>query len=1004
MHNKKKYVNIFKCFILFCFAICLIACGHKKEVENINKHNNLNVQENFKSKVVSNLQNDRVQISSITAYSDDKYLICNYEKVFLTKMNSEIADLNELAKPDEVKIWNPTGVFYDKVKGILYVANYNGHNIVKCSIDENTKKLKYLGEINDKNMVSPENVSVDENGNNIAVADYDGNNVLYFNSKGELLWKIEIKLAHGVAVRNNYIYATSLNDRQIIKIDSRGNIIAKIGTMGLNENEYLWPTSIDISKDNTIMVTDAHAGKISFFKTDLTFIESIGCNGPGVNNFNYPYSSIFVNNKIIVADTFKARVLELDGKTKNVLNQYCFSDTNNTQKVQMENNINESSKNPYTYRAIKLNVEPEIFNPLIDKNLEVFSGFNSIDVVTKNQESVTQFEIDSPGANYSNKLHWYMTWCTKIEREDRSYYIIASPQHSQNIVIDAKQQIFTMVDDRYFDKWLIKDKIYVAENNDKYLDEVISNAKIVFDKYQLEINKGCTRLEAFKYVFCNNKDNELESYINNRLTSKFAKEFILNFKSGIDIDEASKRYFISTKDEPIQYLMEDLLIMSISAPINSFDDIGQQAKIINETSPYNGYGINNSLDDDDKTYTSYNESKNPSMFELKWDTEVQISDILIEWLDKENIGTAFEVLGYDINGKEEKIYEVKDNNNLRLIIKNNMNKSITKVKFIFYNGKGQNRLLLRNFKLYNIKQEIGTKKMVQNEILNIKKKIDMISKFNEDVSKVIKYGVGKGDVPAEDVLAYGKGQCGDYCYLLFRKLIQNKIEARIVDITSSYKNAIHSLVEVNISDKWYTFDPTYGIYYENSIQELIDNPTLIENMVGEPLDKTAYIEENFFFNPIEVKYIYDIDYRDKNIASKDNNTKIILNNKNIDNDSDLLNVFEVNSGEKYYDFYNKDLAQQILEVQFNKEQEFYRIKAKFESNENMAKKFQLEYHDIEDDTYKIISKEDNYNKLFMDNIYEIILKNPIKTDRIRFTLNETYSGNNFYIRNFWVFK
>lgn len=249
---------------------------------------------------------------SISALDENQYFIADYANLFL--LDARTGNLN-LIKPEINQPYYPTGVYYYKIKNLLYVANYLANNILVFEFSPDQKTIKLKQTISSPNTVSPENVYVSDDGQYLAVACYDGNSVTLFDIKDspKELWHTNISLAHGVSILNNKIYATSLSSKRIYELDIlTGDTLRKVGQQGWNamNQEFLWPTQIYPFDKNTLIISDAHTGYISLFDINSFKIKSyFGGNGPTFHNLNMPYSAIFDGSNFIIVSTFQQRLI-----------------------------------------------------------------------------------------------------------------------------------------------------------------------------------------------------------------------------------------------------------------------------------------------------------------------------------------------------------------------------------------------------------------------------------------------------------------------------------------------------------------------------------------------------------------------------------------------------------------------------------------------------------------------------------------------------------------------
>ena len=253
-----------------------------------------------------------VSPASIVTYKENSLLLAQYQSLTLLDIFS---GKQQTINPENLaqfgNVWNPTGIFYDIANNKLYLANYNGHNILIGSINDKGQ-FHIEQEIIADGMISPENVVVSNDGNMIAVADYDGNSVFVFDRDGSVLWKREVLQAHGIEIDEHAVYCTSLTSREVISFDLKGNEKKRVGQLqSSGKNGYMWPVALEVYGDQ-LLVVDAHASRITVLDTDLNYQTVLGSYGPYVTNLNYPYAAIVIDDDIFIADTKGKRIIQID--------------------------------------------------------------------------------------------------------------------------------------------------------------------------------------------------------------------------------------------------------------------------------------------------------------------------------------------------------------------------------------------------------------------------------------------------------------------------------------------------------------------------------------------------------------------------------------------------------------------------------------------------------------------------------------------------------------------
>jgi len=272
---------------------------------------------------------------SMTSPREGFYLIADYANIFLLcGRDGSLAlmrpDRSTFSTDKKGLTYNPTGLFYDRSRQLLYVANYTANNILAFEVNIEERALVLKSEIGTAHTVSPENVSVSPDGSFLACANYDGNSVTAFDLTGEKareLWNRPVMLAHGICVTEECVYATGLRLRALFELDRKnGHLKRRSGQMGWNPSklDLLWPTSVQLFSPDELIVSDAHTGYIYIIdRATLTVKRCFGGNGPTFHNLNMPYAAFINNEEIGILSTYQRRVLL--GKKKDLIFQRCYS-------------------------------------------------------------------------------------------------------------------------------------------------------------------------------------------------------------------------------------------------------------------------------------------------------------------------------------------------------------------------------------------------------------------------------------------------------------------------------------------------------------------------------------------------------------------------------------------------------------------------------------------------------------------------------------------------------
>jgi hypothetical protein len=254
---------------------------------------------------------------------NDRYLIANYTDVFLFDRSSGALDELTVDMGHEFDSeFVPTAIAVREDGRRILIANYRGNSVLLAEVDAGKKTLTVRGRLGDKSTLSPEGVAA--SGDLIAVANDDGGSVQVFDASqpDAARCAAPLPMAHGILIMGGSIYASSLQERSIVKIDpSTCAVVARTGSSGWGPGQFLWPTGLSQWDEHRIAVSDAHTGLISVLDAEsLRFLRSFGGNGPGQNGLNMPYGLDAGGRDVIVTSTFSSRLVAFD-KDKGVVTE-----------------------------------------------------------------------------------------------------------------------------------------------------------------------------------------------------------------------------------------------------------------------------------------------------------------------------------------------------------------------------------------------------------------------------------------------------------------------------------------------------------------------------------------------------------------------------------------------------------------------------------------------------------------------------------------------------------
>lgn len=1003
--------------ILFLFVVSVLSAGENLKVDLQGKL--VNYKFNYK-------ENSSFMPVSITPYNDKYHLVANYTNVFL--LNIENGDvykfnlINDVYKfisenNSDSKILDvsnltfvPTGLFYSSKYEKLYIANYKGNNILIFDVDINTKNLIYQGEIKTSNTIGPENVYVTDDGKYLASANYDGSDVTLFEltsfKQYKEIWSTEIGQAHGVTIKDSFVYATGLTERKVYKLDIRdGKIVDSIGNIDSNpsNNGFLWPTSINGLDENRLVVSDAHTGYIYILNKNNLKIESyFGGNSLSYKYLHMPYTVIVNDNKYYITSTFQDRIIVGNIKNWNAERSFVFSGRNWGIIKNQEIDSFIAKYDIYNYKN----------GPQIDFFTKRYTmGFGHIYPVDNDMPLMRLPDISTIN---NDSAYFYFTDLLAF----KDSHIVFSPQSQAALYIKNSKGINYLIPFKLdsTDYWKYNNSLVnsVGKFDLNLISERI-NSKIIEIEKKRHSN-GLLDLKDF-YKIYNNENRPFLSYS----LDEFNKRFELVFKTNegkVFLDEYRKITKIDSKNDVEKiafnyykealknsYIdMNEFFIVQMLTGFNNIEKLFHKEKYVFEkcenANYYDGYDPKVletlSLNDYVSAY-----SIDDSCFLVKNNTLPNKFLLGVIWYDFEHYAIDFEIYGITKENKEVLLLTIKDNKPIDTngfatnSFEINSNKEIKEIKFVLKKASKQDRLLMREFTISEVSD--NKKKIKETNELSLEE----LKELNKKVHTTIKYGNGKdfgieqlnGKDYAELIKSFGNGHCGHYTYLLMREITANN-QWRGYDI-KTIDNRIHSVIEVNINNKWITFDPTLGIYYNKSVHSLINDD--IKKMSFDVCKEVSssfkgYCGESFFKAIKEFKMYYSFEGYEHNKLTKNNILQGVSVGEIEGYDTTKLYDEDRNS---YFSSNGNSLEFKLKKLQsYRIELESYRYYDEIQNKEIILSpksiKVELFKNDKIIDTYELeILEAKLLNKIYFNETLEI--------DKIKLTINGMHNTNSIFI-------
>lgn len=463
---------------------------------------------------------------SVVQVGDD-YLVSDQSAVFRLIRAGPNYSVKLLAKP-AVPVWSPGGLAYQA--GVLVVANSLGHDVLKLLVQGDT--LTLAQRITDPDLRSPQNVALGTDGS-VAVSDPEGNGVLRFGPDGGRQWRLQVGEAYGVAESGGFVYASSLVQENISKIDLGGHIVKTVGMEGASIPRFLWPLGLGDLGDR-IAVTDAVQGRITLLDHDLRPVGHEGANGPGMDALNYPHTTLAVKDGYVVVDTYKQRLLHTN-RSWVVLDQVAFG-----QAVPVGRQrplIFGSDPRPYTYPmwpgvdlAAALGLRPAM--PFV-------GGYDGLDHI-RTDGSVDHLDLMDRQFGSANS-----TWAQWVGRN----IVIGSPESPDLFVVDPATGMFTGVDVG-LDSWWWAGTLLLSVGLRRELADVIKPALAAFTRADQLLAQGASPQQAFNQALAGGQARDFTA----DLGSASGRQFLRSPMSSAD----ANAYFAHELEQPRPHVFQML--------------------------------------------------------------------------------------------------------------------------------------------------------------------------------------------------------------------------------------------------------------------------------------------------------------------------------------------------------------------------------------------------------------------------------------------------------------
>lgn len=675
----------------------------------------LNFKNNFIDVVSKNVEPQKSYVPkvSMAQIDDNHFIFANYNSLFhldikkneLTtfKIEGGMESIATLKKcfdnfNSSKELYNPTGIYIDN-NGELFVANYKGNNILKGYINKNDNMIKFTKIYSSPKAKGPENVVVANDHDMLLAASYDSGTVTAFQLKtGKVIWEKSIGQAHGICAVKDKVYATSLSERKIYELSiHNGHIIRSYGTLGWNplKGEFLWPTSIQ-PYGKELIICDPQTGYFSFIDQE-TFSTNryTGGNGPGIYKFHYPYSTLPINNGIIVISSKSDRLFFLD-KTGRSVNKILNFKKNNWPKIISNKNYNfaDDWKNYINEKAALLTIGGKPYK----------LGFGQLHPV----EMGSILRVPNIGTLFHN-CETFIYFLQGMHIEDNSELMFSSSSHRILGVFHKKDKPEILVTDIIpVESWLFGNTLVSFDGSQTPILAISAKLKHKADRIWDELNRNGWLSPKALYKLNQFSDIEYFSKFLKLLDQAFVTTEGRKFKNIYDECVILNRYTSELKKYAINYYqkntnqnylnMDEFFLVGMLSGVSqeSIKKLNIALKTITASLTYPGFGFENSIDGDPKNNYTAGVENEPGFVVLELDQAKHLSEIKLIWENDVNFARRVIVSLPDNNLKPGKI--LASSNHLRGPISKipiNYNKPVSRLRIDFTDFSGQPRILLR---------------------------------------------------------------------------------------------------------------------------------------------------------------------------------------------------------------------------------------------------------------------------------------------------------------------
>ena len=188
---------------------------------------------------------------------------------------------------------SPTRTFSPRVKPV--VPDYRAKQLPTAYCCKKSSEQKAPGELN-----VPRGITVHYKTGNIYIADDRNHRVQVFTCNGDYLFMFDEKMnsPRGICITHNRVLVIQYNGHCITMYELEGKLIKSVGSEGSGEAEFNYPYGLAVSdRTNNVYVCDYGNNRIQIFTEDLKFHSMLG-----IGVFDRPLDIKVTRDRVLVLD------------------------------------------------------------------------------------------------------------------------------------------------------------------------------------------------------------------------------------------------------------------------------------------------------------------------------------------------------------------------------------------------------------------------------------------------------------------------------------------------------------------------------------------------------------------------------------------------------------------------------------------------------------------------------------------------------------------------------